>query len=605
MTIYVSAALTAIGIVRLFMEVYDIPAAIFAVTVTVLTVGTANAFLRAWQKGGRTTSRGRVIGLALHAVFILLAIVLSYRVVTTMRPVPARIGSGSVIAVLPFSNMSANADDEYFSDGITEDILTQLSKIADLRVISRTSVMQYKGTTKTIREIADELGAGSILEGSVRRAGNRLRIVSQLIDAATDAHLWSETYDRELTDVFAIQSDVAQQIARALSATLSADEKRLIDQKPTENLDAYAFYLRGRDLYYRYAREENEQAIVMFRKAIETDPEYALAYAGLADAYGQRVQRFQYAADWADSALALSRKAIALNSEIAEPYKSLGLAFAQKFQYREAIKQYEKAIRINPSYSTAVSNLGLTYLWLGYPEKALPLIRKAIILSPERFTNYSHLGTVYEALGVDSLAEFYLGKAIEINPDLLFPQVVRADKMVYRGDLDGARSLMDSLLGKYPDDLGLLVTIGEVEVIAGNFDKAEEYFRRSFEFIPLREGPTTQLGYVLTMKREKKEADALLTISLEEGMARIREGSENYDTPLDLTRVYSIRGDTTQALHWLRRAIDGGWILASDIEFEPFFGTLRKTRQFWQILDALKARVAEKRRLLEEAGELY
>jgi TolB-like protein/Tfp pilus assembly protein PilF len=605
MTIYLSAALTTIGVIKLFMEVYEIPPAIFPVTFTVLTVGGANAFLYAWHRGRPHTPRSRMWMFGLHSLFAVLAVVLSYQTVTSMRPFPSRITAGSVVAVLPFSNMSANADDEYFSDGITEDILTQLSKIADLRVISRTSVMQYKNTTKPIREIAGELGAGSILEGSVRRSGNRIRIVSQLIDAGTDGHLWSETYDREMTDVFAIQSDVARQIAAALRATLSPDEERLIEQKPTGDLDAYAYYLRGRDLYYRYTNDDNELAIEMFKNAIDIDPDYALAYAGLADAYGQRVQRFQYPEEWADSAMALSRKAIAINPDIAEPYKSLGMSLTSQNRYHEAIEQYSQAVRLNPNYSTAVTNLGLTNFWIGKPEKALPLLRRAITLSPERYTNYSHLGTVFEALGVDSLAEKYLRKSVEMQPSFIFPQIILAEKMAYRGNLKGAKRHIDSLLVVYPDDISLIVTLGELEVSAGNLNAAERHFRKVFELVPVESAPTTQLGYVLARKGKRKEAEELLAKSIQVGMDRVSAGSENYDTPLDLARAYSALGDTTEALRWLRNAINLGWVTVSDIESEPMFLPIRNTTGFRTTIEALRASIASRREELESQGEIF
>ena len=184
------------------------------------------------------------------------------------------------VAVLPFQNLSPDPENAFFADGMTEDILTQLAKIRDLKVISRSSVMRYKGTQKPIQTIAAELGVATVLEGSVRRAGNRVRIVGQLIDARTDEHLWAETYDRELKDVFAIQSEVAQRIAAALKATLSPAEKKRIEQSPTQNLAAYDLYLKGRELYNRYRKADNEAAIELFQKALELDPAFALGYAG-------------------------------------------------------------------------------------------------------------------------------------------------------------------------------------------------------------------------------------------------------------------------------------------------------------------------------------
>ncbi|HEY4643370.1 MAG TPA: protein kinase, partial [Bacteroidota bacterium] len=226
------------------------------------------------------------------------------------------------IAVLPFKNLSEEKESEFFSDGITEDIITQLSKIGDLRVISRTSVMRYKESDKSIRDIGKELGVATILEGSVRRAGNQVRIVAQLIDASNDEHLWADTYDRELTQIFAIQSDIAQKIASSLKAKLTSSQKQQIEKKPTENLDAYTFYLKGREYYYRYHKQENENAVQLFKNALDLDPNYALAYAGLGDAYGQRVQRFGFAEGWLDSAVAVTDKAISIDPNLAEAYKA-------------------------------------------------------------------------------------------------------------------------------------------------------------------------------------------------------------------------------------------------------------------------------------------
>ena len=178
------------------------------------------------------------------------------------------------IAVLPFDNLSGDPQDEYFSDGLTEDIITQLSKIGSLTVISRSSVMRYKNQDRDLRTIGEELGVTTLLEGSVRRAGDRLRITAQLIEAVTDRHLWAESYDREMKDIFEIQSDVAQQIASALEVQMAPEEKERIEQKPTENLTAYDYYLKGREYYSRYRKQDNENAIELFQRAIELDPKF-------------------------------------------------------------------------------------------------------------------------------------------------------------------------------------------------------------------------------------------------------------------------------------------------------------------------------------------
>src|SRR5687768_6488374 len=189
------------------------------------------------------------------------------------------------VAVLPFTNMSASAENEFFSDGVTEEILALLARIEGLKVISRTSIMRYKGTDKPMRQIGEELGVASILEGSVRQAGQRVRITAQLIDAASDEHLWAERYDRDLEDIFAIQTDVAERIVEALEVRLKPREKARLAERPTENLEAYQAYLKGRYFLSRRTTTSLRQAIEWFRKAVEADPSFAQGWAGLADAY--------------------------------------------------------------------------------------------------------------------------------------------------------------------------------------------------------------------------------------------------------------------------------------------------------------------------------
>ena len=198
---------------------------------------------------------------------------------------PAACARPRSVAVLPFLNLSANPDNGYFADGITEDVIAQLSKIEALKVISRTSAMMFRTRQETLREIGAKLGVAAILEGSVRQAGNRVRIVAQLIDAATDEHLWAETYDRELADIFAVQSDVALQIAAALKAGLSPHEKARIVRPPTHDVEAYHLYLQGRHCHFRFTREGIQKGLEFYAKAVERDPGYALAYSAIAGSY--------------------------------------------------------------------------------------------------------------------------------------------------------------------------------------------------------------------------------------------------------------------------------------------------------------------------------
>jgi TolB-like protein len=241
---------------------------------------------------------------------------------------PDAIGDRRSIAVLPFTSLSADPENSYFASGIHDELLTQLSKLGDLRVISRTSVMQYAGTTKSIGQIAGELGVGVVLEGSVQRAGNRVRVQAQLIDAATDEHLWAESYDRDLTDVFAIQRDIAQQIANALQARLTAGERAALAQAPTQSLEAYDFYLQARDYHLRanITQANLQTAQSMYERAVALDPDFALAHAWLSRAHGQlRWWGFDRSDARRDQQREAAERAVQLQPRLPEARMAMGM----------------------------------------------------------------------------------------------------------------------------------------------------------------------------------------------------------------------------------------------------------------------------------------
>lgn len=255
------------------------------------------------------------------------------------------------VAVLPFLNLSSDPENEYFADGITEDVIAQLSKIRALEVISRTSVMSFKKREHGLRDIAARLGVATLLEGSVRRTGDRVRIVAQLIDAEKDQHLWAETYDRQLTDIFAIQTDVALQIAAALKAELSPDEQTRIHKEPTNDLQAYQLYLQGRHCFIRYTQEGHRKAIEYFEQAIARDPGYALAYTGVALAYGELGE---IGALRPDEAYARAKEAVAraleLDSELGEAHCMLAFVkFVHDFDWPGAEWSFKRALELSPS----------------------------------------------------------------------------------------------------------------------------------------------------------------------------------------------------------------------------------------------------------------
>jgi adenylate cyclase len=302
------------------------------------------------------------------------------------------------IAVLPFVNMSGDADNEYFSDGISEEILNLLAKLPQLKVASRTSAFNFKGRQVGIPDVARELGVGTVLEGSVRRAGERVRITAQLIEAGSDSHLWSETYDREFKDVFAIQDDIAQSIVKALQVTLSPQERRAMQSVATTDPEAYDYYLRGRNYMYSMARRDYEHAIRMFEQAITLDSKYALAYAGLADAYSHMYRYVEATAENVEKANRASEQAVVLDRDSAEAHASRGLALFISERYDEAEAEFEVAIARNPNLFEAWYYYGLASSSQGRVEKAAELYTRAAEVNPADFQVPMFLAMAYASL---------------------------------------------------------------------------------------------------------------------------------------------------------------------------------------------------------------
>jgi len=503
------------------------------------------------------------------------------------------------VAVLPFTNISGNKEDDYFSDGITEDIIAQLSNIAELKVISRTSVMQYKNTSKNLRDIAKELNVATVLEGSVRRAGNQVRIVAQLIDATNDEHLWAQTYDKELTQIFAIQSDVAQQIASALKARLSPREKEQLGKKPTGNLDAYAYYLKGREYYYRYSRQDNNNAIELFKKALELDPNYALAYAGLGDAYGQQTEKFGFPPAWSDSSIAVSKKAISIDPTLAEGYKALGLAYGGKGWMKRSLEAYHKAVELNPNYHPAAANIGYLNASLGKFDEALRWQKRALALNPMLPYSYGGVGSVYLDLGDDARAVEWFNKALALQPDLVDAQALLGMVYMVEGKYQQCIEQARKILSSDPNNLGGLTAIGYAELMSGDYSRAEEYFAKARAIDPVY-GNSVALGYVYLKTGRQAEARKVFAQNLERDEKELAQGNEYSYIPFDLAEIYAIQGNKAEAYKWLQKSIDAGGRDYRWVAVDPLLENLRGDEKFKQMIADVKAKVDEMRKRVEE-----
>jgi adenylate cyclase len=365
---------------------------------------------------------------------------------------PASAASHRSIAVLPFTNLSRDPDNEYFSDGITEEILMALSKVRGLRVISRTSVMQYKGSFRAVRDIAGELAVAHVLEGSVRRAGDRVRIAAQLIDARSDEHLWAESYDRNLDDVFAIQSDVAERIVRSLEVALTPTERARLEARPTKSMEAHEWYLKGRHLIARRMEASLRSAVEAFRKAVAADDDYAQAWSGLADAL--TLLAFYSDAKVADvlpEARRAAERAVSLDPGLGEAHASLGFVADAEKSSQEAVQEFEKAIELSPGYTTAYAWYGITLRNLGRHEEAIAVTERAQALDPVSSPIRMALGAAYQAGGDLERAEAIWREGLELDPDYAAFHVNLAEQFEAQDRLDEALAEIGAISRLNPD----------------------------------------------------------------------------------------------------------------------------------------------------------
>ena len=390
------------------------------------------------------------------------------------------------IAVLPFVNLSGDPENEYFSDGISEEILNLLTKLQQLRVASRTSSFAFKGKKADIPAVAQRLSVGTVLEGSVRRAGDRVRITAQLIDTATDSHLWSETYDREFKDVFAIQDDIASSIVAALRVTLTPKERRAIQSVATADPQAYDYYLCGRRYFYAWTKRNFHNALRMYRLAVERDPNYALAYAGIADAYTFLYRWSEATPENLEQAERASLRAIELDDESAEAHTSRGIVLFNGRRYAEAEREFERAMQLNPALFDAPHFYGRSSLAQGKYERAAQLFELAFELNPADFVSMGQLCMALRRLGRrDEMPHAYrrmleaTRKQLAVNPDDSRAVYYSATAYAALGERDKAIEWAERALAADPDEPVLYYNVACTYTELGNLDRALELLDRA------------------------------------------------------------------------------------------------------------------------------
>ncbi len=410
------------------------------------------------------------------------------------------------VAVLPFLNLSADPENEYFADGITEDVIAHLSKIRALKVISRTSVMAFKQREQSLREIGARLEVATLLEGSVRRAGDRVRIVAQLIDAESDRHLWAETYDRRLTDVFAIQTDVALQIAAALKAELSPDEKSRLHQEPTSDLQAYQLYLQGRHCYLRYTAEGSRRGIEYFEQAVAKDPNYALAYAALAMVYTELAETGSLRPGEAYArARDASAKALALDLGLGEAHCMLAYITAVcDFNWVSAEQEFKRALELTPNSADTYDLYGRMCLALERNDEALAMERRAQELDP-----LAHRADVARALlraGRYDEALQAATHAVELDPHYARGHATLGWAYLKKGIVKQGVAELEIAVSLSPGDTLWLAQLGQAYGMVGDVARARDVLHQLEELARQRFVSPYHIAFVYTGLGEQDSA---------------------------------------------------------------------------------------------------
>src|SRR5256884_6710436 len=449
------------------------------------------------------------------------------------------------VAALPLAILSSDHQDEYFADGLTEEIINTLSSIPGLNVIARTSVMKYKQADKSVGEIGRELKVGTILEGSVRKAGGRVRITVQLIDVRSEAPIWAQKYDRELEDVFKIQTDIAERVAEALKVQLLRENRKLIEQKAPDDIGAYVLYLRGRYYWSKRTKEDLEKAISYFGEAIQKDPNYALAHAGMADCYtlmGRHLylpvkEAFSKARDYAN-------RALELNDNLAEAHTSLAaVLLIYNWDWAAAEDQFRRAIQLNPNYATADYWHSVLLQTTGRLQESVTAAEKAQVLDP--LSPVIGMGVVqaYFLSGQYDKAVDECHKYLEMDPNF----VVAHDYMIH-----------------------LLVQ-------NGMFEEAAEEAKRLVEISERKAEARAHLAYVHAASGKPEEAKRLFDASM-------ADSKLGYSNPTIFITVYSILGDQDSAFLWAEKALESGKIAFPSLRFSPDLKRFRSDPRYNSLL---------------------
>ena len=533
------------------------------------------------------------------------------------------------IAVLPFKSLSEDKANNYFADGIQDEILTRLSKIAELKVISRTSTQKYQSSPDNLREIAQQLGVTNILEGSVQKAGDQVRITVQLINAVTDAHLWAETYDRKLTDIFGVESEVARGIATSLEARLTGSERQQLAQIPTKNPQAYDAYLRGIALLTHQSNEELRKARASLQEAVDLDPQYAQAWVQLAVAESQLYFQDEHTQAQLERARRAAEMPLRLQPELGEAHTALGNFYYYCLQdFERALVELDEARKRSPNDTDINFTAGLVKRRQGKLDDAIEFLRRAALVDPRNPDIWVNLGTTYRGRRDFKSAQEMLERAHAISPDETDIVGHQAEILMAQGDLEGAEEILraqkidkgeafyDSILcllyrrqlpaaiealagkldeakgrpGFFPSDLK--GWIGELTTASGDAAKGRPLLEQSRrELLALREaGNTSQRIWDSLIATDADLGDAK-EVEREAGDLRQRTQRDLWRAPQSeeaIARGYAILGDADRALAIIPQLLAANYrrsLTPSLLRLDPVWDKIRKDPRFQKLAE--------------------
>ncbi len=648
---YVIAAGGIIQLASAAFPAWELPNWSLRLVIVLLLIGFPIALILAWafditSQGVKATPAQAASGSHRQRNVIMLVatgIIISAAAGFFLLPHAAARKIDKSIAVLPFENFSDEKENAYFADGIQDDSLTNLSNIGDLKVISRTSVMSYRGHAPNVREIGKALGVSTILEGSVRRSGNRVRVNVQLIDATNDEHMWASDYDRDLTDVFAIQTDLAQKIANELQAKLSPTEKAQIESKPTQNGEAYLAYVRAHDLhtssYEDLAKlKEGEET---YERAITLDPNFALAFARYSYLESWIVHSFGRSPERREKARSLAVRAVQLQPQLPEAHLALGFVYyyidnnfeaaASEFEmaqhglpnesevylalgaiqrrqgkWNESNASLEKAVALNPKDTWSMQNLAINYQMQRNWDSANKILDRGLVITP----NALGLKEIKAKVAIDEKGDFSLAQKFldEADPSKLSPEIQaqmvagRAQMLILLrqyGEAAGvADKLSDSMITAYPGALcGKYVTIGVAKKAIGDAAGAREVFEKARRFAEddIRQTPNdgaahARLAEALAWLGQKEAALA----EIKRAQELLPESKDAFDGPQitqSAAEIHAIFGDAADAVALLDGLLQRpSAVTVATLKLNPVWDPIRKDSRFQALLEKYGAK---------------